>query len=86
MTILIFIIEWVVAFFIIWGLNSGLNNLFTKRINPLMASIVTFLIIGFIGFFISPYVLSFPYPAIIYLPIALFFLVLTLYKILKPKP
>lgn len=83
MKILIYILEWIVSFFIIWGLNFGLNHLLRKKVNPLVASIFSFVIIGFLGFLISPYVYTFPYSFLIYLPIAVFFFIITAMKILK---
>lgn len=84
MIILIYIIEWIVAFLIIWGLNFSLNILYQKKLSPIIASIFTFVTIGFLAFFVSPYTFSFPHPFLIYLPIAIFFFVLTLVKIVKP--
>jgi len=83
MNIYLYILEWVFSFFIIWGLNFALNNLFKKKFNPLMASIFSFIIIGFLFFIIDPYVYTFPISVLIYLPIAIFFFVITVIKILK---
>ncbi len=83
MNVFIYILEWILTFFIIWGLNFALNNLFKIKFNPLMASIFSFIIIGFLFFFITPYVYSFQTSILIYLPIAFFFFVLTAIKILK---
>jgi len=83
MNIVIYFIEWIFAFFIIWGLNKGLNTLLRKVLSPVMAAIFTLAIIGLFCFFVSFYVISFPYPSLIYLPIAFFFFLITLIKILK---
>jgi hypothetical protein len=83
MKILIYILEGIFSFFIIWGLDFGLNNLFRKKFNVLMSGIFSFIIIGFIGFFVSPYVFSFPKPFLIYLPIAFFFFIIKILKIIK---
>ncbi|NGX28137.1 MAG: hypothetical protein K940chlam1_00312 [Candidatus Anoxychlamydiales bacterium] len=86
MRILVYIIEWIVSFLIIWGLNFSLNNIYQKKISPIAASIFTFITIGFIAFFVSPYIYSFPHPFLIYLPIAIFFFIITVLKIVKPSP
>ncbi|NGX34428.1 MAG: hypothetical protein K1060chlam1_00781 [Candidatus Anoxychlamydiales bacterium] len=83
MKILIYFIEWTIAFFIIWGLNFSLNNLLRKKLSPIMSSIFTFVIIGLFCFLISPYLITFTYPSLIYLPIAFFFFVLTIVKVTK---
>ncbi|KKL67459.1 hypothetical protein LCGC14_2134730, partial [marine sediment metagenome] len=83
MKILIYFIEWIFAFFIIWGLNYGLNNLLKRKISPIMASIFSFIIIGLFCFFVSPYLITFTYSSLIYLPIAFFFFVITLIKVAK---
>jgi len=83
MKILIYFIEWILTFFIIWGLNIGFNNLLRRKMSPIMAAFFSLFIIGFICFFLSFYIISFPYPSLIYLPIAFFFFVLTLLKITK---
>ena len=85
MRILIYLFEWILSFLIIWGLNFYLNKLYQKKISPIIASIFTFVTIGFLSFFVSPYVFSFPYPFLIFFPIALFFFVLTVIKIVKPR-
>ncbi len=83
MKILRYIVEWILTFFVIWGLNFGLNNILKRKISPIMASIFTFVIIGFFGFFVSPYLITFTYPSLIYLPIAFFFFIVTMMKIIK---
>lgn len=83
MKVLIYVIEIILSFFIIWGLNFAFFYLLKKKLNPLMASIFSFIIIGFLFFFIAPYVYSFPNSALIYLPIAIVFFVLTAFKVLK---
>lgn len=86
MKILIYIVECIVSFLIIWGLNFSLNNIYQKKLTPIVASIFTFITIGFIAFFVSPYTFSFPHPFLIYLPIAIFFFIITVLKIVKPSP
>jgi len=84
MKILIYLFEWIISFLIIWGLNFSLNHIYQKKLSPIIASIFTFITIGFLAFFVAPYIFSFPHPFLIYLPIALFFFVLTVLKIIKP--
>jgi hypothetical protein len=83
MLIFRYVIEIIITFFVVWGFNFFLNYLLKKKNNPLVSSIITFIIIGFSGFLLAPYVIAFPYYSFVYMPIALGFFLFTSIKILK---
>ena len=80
MQILIYVIEWVISFFVIWGIFYLSVFLFRRKFNPITSVVLSFIIIGFFVFLIAPYLISFPKPSYIYTPFLIFWLIYFLYK------
>ncbi len=77
----IYLVEWVVSFLVIWLVFKGFMYLFRKKFNRVTSTIFSFAIIGMLLFLTSHYFLSFPRPAVIYLPFLIFLLIINVVKI-----
>jgi len=77
------VLEFILTFLIIGALNFGLNFLFLKKFNLITAAIFSFVVLGFFVFLTAPYLISYKYPSLIYLPPLLFWFIFTLVKINK---
>ena len=77
---MIFLLEFIISFFVIWGLYYLSIYLFSKKFNKITSIVFSFISIGLLVFLISPYLISFSYPAWIYLPSSIFWFVFYLYK------
>ena len=71
MRILRYIVEWTGIFFATWILNVVCNYFLQKKINSIASAIFSFLILGILFFLITPYLIAFVNPAIIYMPFLL---------------
>lgn len=78
MKILRYFIEFIVLFFVIWGFNAALNYFLQKKMKPTAAAFCVFIIVGILLFISVPYVVTFFNPALFYMPILLFWLVVNL--------
>lgn len=81
MTILIYILEWILSFFILLVLYFFVEKLFKKKFNPITSYIFTFIVLSIFCFLTVPYVISFPKPSLIYFPFLIFFLIYSIFKI-----
>lgn len=77
---MIYVIEWILTFLAVWGLNYLFIWLFTKKTSLVISSLLTFVFTIFTAFIVAPYVLSFSNPSIYYLPVAIGFLIYNLKK------
>ncbi len=64
--ILVYIIEAIVTFLVIGILHYIFIKLFKKKFNPVTTIVFTFVLLMFIGFIVSPFVMRFPYPHYFY--------------------
>jgi|GEM_PF-5824058 len=78
--VLLFFLEWLGAFVVIFGLNYGAKWLLSKRYNPVTTAIFAFVSVGFLVFITAHYFISSVDPAIIFLPFLILFLILDLRK------
>ena len=72
MKIVVYMLEWIISFFVIWGIYFLLFYLFRKKFNPITAAIFGFIIVGLFVFLVAPYIISFPNATYVYAP-SLFF-------------
>jgi hypothetical protein len=79
MKIFIYIVEWIVSFFAIFGMYYLMMFLFKKKFNPITAAIFGFVVVGLFVFLVAPYIISFPNSALVYTPSLLFWFVYFLY-------
>jgi hypothetical protein len=77
---MIYVFEWIISFFIIWGLYFLLIKIFLKKFNFVTSVIFSFIVIGIFSFLISEYFMTFKKPSLIYLPFLIFFLIFYIYK------
>jgi len=80
MQIVIYLLEWIGSFFVIWLMNIGSMYLFRKKFNLITSAIFTFMAVGLIVFLTAPYLISFSEPALFYLPFLIFWFVVNLRK------
>ena len=80
MTVFIYILEWVISFFVIWGLYYLTFFLFKKKFNPITAAIFTFIIVSLFVFLLFPYIISFPETAWVYGPSLFFWFIYYIYE------
>ncbi len=81
----IYLLEFIGIFVAIFLLNLGLRYLFSKKFNDVTTVIFSFLTTIFVAFILSPYILSFPNPALFYLPISIGFLIKDLHHIINSR-
>jgi len=81
----IYFLEFLGVFISVFLLNLGFKYLFSKKFNDITTVIFAFLATLFTAFILSPYILSFPNPALFYLPVAIGFLIKDIYRITNSK-
>ena len=82
----IYFVEWVISFLAIWGLNWVSRYFFLKKFNEVTTAIFSFISVGIFSFIVAPYFISFPNPAILYLPFLFLFLIIDLKKSTQNPP
>ena len=80
MEVFVFILEWVVSFFVLWGLSELGYWGFKKKMNPMTSAILTFIILCLGAFLFASYIITFPHVEWVFLPIVLFWFIVNLIR------
>jgi hypothetical protein len=83
MKILVYILEAITAFFLIWIFHYFLIKGLRKKFNEITSIIFCFVVLGLMSFLLAPYVMRFPNPEFFYFTYLIFWLIYDIVKLNK---